>query len=180
MSRVVVIGGEAARGLASRLGELLSGAVEVEHAEGWQAEEALLSVLLLDRPLRGRPRGPGPDVVLVERGGELADLDELGLEAWLKSATGAKKVLVYRTDAERERAFVKVRDMALSRVSGGRMPEDIPKEVVEAVKAAAADGRMSCARARELAGELGVPVPLVGRALDLLRIKITSCELGCF
>ena len=60
------------------------------------------------------------------------------------------------------------------------MPEEIPKEVIEAVKREAADGRIPCARAQSLAAELGVPIPVVGRALDLLNIKITACQLGCF
>lgn len=181
MSRVAVIGGKAAGRLAAYLRDGLAGVAGVERAGGGSpAGEALLTVMLLDRPLEGPFGGRCPDVVLVDRGGPLEGLDELGLEAWLKATTGAKKVLVFRGEEERERAFAKVRDMALSRAGGGKMPEEIPERVAQAVRAAAVDGRMTCERARELARELGVPIPLVGRALDLLGIKITSCELGCF
>ncbi len=181
MSRLLVLGGEPAGKLADYLAGRLAGVAEVELACGPPpGGDFVFAVLLLDRPLQQPFAGPAPDVVLVELGGALDEADELGLEAWLKSATGAEKVLVYREERERERAFSKVFDMALSRAGGDRMPEDIPEEVIEAVKAAATGGRITCERAREIAGELDVPIPLVGRALDLLQIKITSCELGCF
>jgi hypothetical protein len=60
------------------------------------------------------------------------------------------------------------------------MPEDIPQKVIDAVKKEAADEKMDCERAQALAGELGVPILTVGRALDLLNIKIVQCQLGCF
>ncbi|MBN2168906.1 MAG: hypothetical protein JW738_06645 [Actinobacteria bacterium] len=60
------------------------------------------------------------------------------------------------------------------------MPEDIPKEVLEAVKRQARDNKMGCAAAQKLAHDLGVPIPVVGRALDVLGIKIERCQLGCF
>ncbi|TEB04579.1 hypothetical protein Psch_03339 [Pelotomaculum schinkii] len=57
---------------------------------------------------------------------------------------------------------------------------EIASEVLEAVQRAAKDGRMSCTEARKLAEELKVPVGSVGEAADELKVKITSCELGCF
>ena len=60
------------------------------------------------------------------------------------------------------------------------MQEDVPQSVLDALKEAAPDGRMECERAHDLAGELGVEPETVGRALDLLSIKITRCRLGCF
>ena len=55
------------------------------------------------------------------------------------------------------------------------MPEDVPGEVVEAVRKEAPEGRMTCERAHALAAELGVPVPMVGRALDLLDLHGAGC-----
>ncbi|MBE3587421.1 MAG: hypothetical protein IMW93_02490 [Thermoanaerobacteraceae bacterium] len=52
--------------------------------------------------------------------------------------------------------------------------------VLEAVKKAAVDGRLTCTAARALARELKVPVRQVGAACDALGIKIKACELGCF
>jgi hypothetical protein len=52
--------------------------------------------------------------------------------------------------------------------------------VREAVRERSSEGRLSCARARALAEELGV-VPLeVGEAANELGIKIVACQLGCF
>ncbi len=56
----------------------------------------------------------------------------------------------------------------------------VSREVLEAVKKAAVDGRITCPRARKLAEELGVPPRVVGDACNALNIKIKACELGCF
>lgn len=58
--------------------------------------------------------------------------------------------------------------------------EKIPENVLEAVKKAASEGRINCADARALADELGVPYGVIGMAADELKIRIKSCQLGCF
>lgn len=57
---------------------------------------------------------------------------------------------------------------------------EVAPEVLEAVRKAAKDGRLSCTAARKLAQELEVPPRVVGEAADALKIKIKACELGCF
>ncbi|MDI6894398.1 MAG: hypothetical protein AB1503_07975 [Bacillota bacterium] len=52
--------------------------------------------------------------------------------------------------------------------------------LAEAVRQAAGDGRLPCARAFELARELRVPPARVGEMADRLGIKIVACQLGCF
>ncbi len=59
------------------------------------------------------------------------------------------------------------------------MGEVTPK-VLEAVKKAAKDGRITCTVARKLAEELKVSPGVVGEAADTLKIRIKACELGCF
>jgi len=54
------------------------------------------------------------------------------------------------------------------------------ESIVDVVKKAAAENRMSCEKARDLAKELNVPVKEIGRICNVLKIKITACELGCF
>ncbi|MBZ0156747.1 MAG: hypothetical protein K8I29_11145 [Alphaproteobacteria bacterium] len=54
------------------------------------------------------------------------------------------------------------------------------KSIEQLLKERAAGGTLSCARARKIAEELGVPYREVGKAADMLRIKIKNCELGCF
>ncbi|MDD4238267.1 MAG: hypothetical protein PHT62_06905 [Desulfotomaculaceae bacterium] len=57
---------------------------------------------------------------------------------------------------------------------------EITTEVLEAVKRTAKEGRISCTEARKLAEELNVQVRVVGDAADKLKVKLISCELGCF
>jgi hypothetical protein len=57
---------------------------------------------------------------------------------------------------------------------------EISPEILEAIKEAAKDGKISCTVARKLATEFKVPNRVVGEAADNLKIKIKSCELGCF
>lgn len=57
---------------------------------------------------------------------------------------------------------------------------EVSPEVLESVKQAAKDGRLSCTAARKLAEELKVSPRVVGEAANELKIKIKSCELGCF
>ncbi|MCC6347105.1 MAG: hypothetical protein IT388_07970 [Nitrospirales bacterium] len=54
------------------------------------------------------------------------------------------------------------------------------KNIERLLKERAVDSVISCARAREIAEELGVPYRDVGKAADTLKIKIKNCELGCF
>ena len=57
---------------------------------------------------------------------------------------------------------------------------EVPGNVLEAVRKEAREGKMPCSKALELARQLQVDPSLVGRALDLLEIRIISCQLGCF
>jgi len=41
-------------------------------------------------------------------------------------------------------------------------------------------GKITCAEARKIAEELGIPYIEVGRVANELKIKIRKCELGCF
>lgn len=54
------------------------------------------------------------------------------------------------------------------------------QRILDAVKQAARDNRLSCTQARRLADELEVPPKVIGDACDALKIKIKACELGCF
>lgn len=58
--------------------------------------------------------------------------------------------------------------------------DKIPEKVLEAVKAAAPEGRLSCADAHALAEKLEVELLLIGRAADELNLRIKKCQLGCF
>lgn len=59
-------------------------------------------------------------------------------------------------------------------------PANLEPRLVEALQKAAPGGKITCTAARRLAEELGVPARTVGEACNVLGIKITACELGCF
>jgi hypothetical protein len=54
------------------------------------------------------------------------------------------------------------------------------KRILDAVQASAKEGKLTCTQARKLAEDLGVPPARVGEACNELKIKLKSCELGCF
>ncbi|HWJ02283.1 MAG TPA: hypothetical protein VNU93_01310 [Verrucomicrobiae bacterium] len=58
--------------------------------------------------------------------------------------------------------------------------DKIPEKVLEAVKNAATEGRITCSEAHALAEKVGVELLLIGQAADELNIRIKKCQLGCF
>ncbi|MBN2653597.1 MAG: hypothetical protein JXR79_00580 [Nitrospirae bacterium] len=44
----------------------------------------------------------------------------------------------------------------------------------------ASDGRITCTAARHIAESLGLPYSEIAKAANELKLKISSCELGCF
>jgi hypothetical protein len=53
-------------------------------------------------------------------------------------------------------------------------------KIEDEVKKKAVDGKITCAVARKIAEDLGVPPKKVGEAANKLKIKIKDCTLGCF
>ncbi|MDH5203493.1 MAG: hypothetical protein OEW69_09570 [Nitrospirota bacterium] len=53
-------------------------------------------------------------------------------------------------------------------------------KVLEEIKKKTINGKLPCSVARMIAEELDVPYKTVGEAADKLKVKITSCQLGCF
>ena len=54
------------------------------------------------------------------------------------------------------------------------------QEVVDAVKSAAVEGRITCARLRRVAEEIETPYRVVGKVADDLGVRVKECDLGCF
>ena len=54
------------------------------------------------------------------------------------------------------------------------------EKVINALRAASVDSRLSCERAHELAEELNISLRQIGALCNELAIKINSCQLGCF
>jgi len=55
-----------------------------------------------------------------------------------------------------------------------------PEELQEKIRLAAPQGKIACAAAFRLAGELSISTQEMGKLLDELGIKIKLCQLGCF
>lgn len=143
------------------------------------------SIFITNRPLEklGPETGSAcsdAEVVLIEWGDEFGGESEIGIERKIKAATGARKVLIYHDEESKKQNFQKMLDITFSKIGGNIMSDEIPEEVIAAVKEAAEDNKIACGTAQKIAHDLGVPIPLVGRALDLLNIKISKCQLGCF
>jgi len=56
------------------------------------------------------------------------------------------------------------------------MSEKIEKEIQKH----SVDGRITCAVARKIAEDCGVPYKSVGEVADKLGVRIRDCQLGCF
>ena len=54
------------------------------------------------------------------------------------------------------------------------------EELIEKVRGASAGNRLSCERAHELSRELDVTLGEIGAICNELKIRISSCQLGCF
>jgi hypothetical protein len=56
----------------------------------------------------------------------------------------------------------------------------LDQAIADAIRKASVGGKVSCAEAFRIAEEMGVEPSEVGRALDLLEMKIIKCQLGLF
>jgi hypothetical protein len=52
--------------------------------------------------------------------------------------------------------------------------------IADAIRKVSAEGKVSCPEAFRIAEEMDIEPSAVGRALDLLEMKITQCQLGLF
>ncbi len=56
----------------------------------------------------------------------------------------------------------------------------VSETVLASIKSSLINGRLPCAIAFKVSRELGVSLQEVGDATNKLRVKIASCQLGCF
>jgi hypothetical protein len=61
-----------------------------------------------------------------------------------------------------------------------RWLDQVTPELVEAVRAKAHDGKVTCPVLRKLAEDRGIPYKVAGAAADSVGIKVHNCDLGCF
>jgi len=53
-------------------------------------------------------------------------------------------------------------------------------QLIELIREKQSDGRISCQAALEIAEQSGMPRIKIGKLLNEMKIKIRSCQLGCF
>lgn len=56
----------------------------------------------------------------------------------------------------------------------------INPEILKAVEEAVVEGKISCEAAHQLAEKLKVSKEVIGEAANQLKVKISTCQLGCF
>ena len=66
------------------------------------------------------------------------------------------------------------------KVHDPRWVEKVTDDMVDAVKAKAVDGKVTCPVLRKFAEDQGVPYKVAGAAADLAGIRVKNCDLGCF
>ena len=54
------------------------------------------------------------------------------------------------------------------------------EKIIEAIRSGTVNNRLSCEKAHELSSALQVPLREIGDLCNELKIKISSCQLGCF
>ncbi len=105
--------------------------------------------------------------------------DLISLEKRIKEINPRVKLLVVE-ELGPQRTLEILLSRIAGRLGGGRMEGQVDERVLEAVKERAPEGRLPCEEALRLAAELGVPPLEVGKAANLLGVKIVRCSLGCF
>jgi hypothetical protein len=59
-------------------------------------------------------------------------------------------------------------------------PVEVSEDVLENIRGAARDGKISCSDLWDIADKAGIFRPEAGNAADSLGIKVTPCQLGAF
>ena len=52
--------------------------------------------------------------------------------------------------------------------------------MMDAIRAKAVDGKVTCPVLRKFAEDTGVPYKVAGTAADMAGIRVHNCDLGCF
>ena len=129
------------------------------------------------RAVRRTVAGGEFDVVVVESN-SLADVLESDLSLFVR-AEGEPK-----PGAETCERLADVIVCAVSagarRTEGEVMQDEENARISEAVKRESTNGTIACRTALQLAERLGVEPRLIGQEANRQRIKIISCQLGCF
>lgn len=65
-------------------------------------------------------------------------------------------------------------------VTQGKGRLEMDEKLIEAVKRASEEGKLSCPQAMDIAKEFGCDFSEIGRVANEAKVKIVGCQLGCF
>lgn len=61
-----------------------------------------------------------------------------------------------------------------------RWASQVTDEMMDAIKAKAIEGKITCPVLRKFAEDTGVPYKVAGAAADAAGVRVHNCDLGCF
>lgn len=61
-----------------------------------------------------------------------------------------------------------------------RWAEQVTDDMMDAIRAKAVDGKVTCPVLRKFAEDTGVPYKVAGVAADQAGIRVHNCDLNCF
>ena len=61
-----------------------------------------------------------------------------------------------------------------------RWASQVTDEMMDAIKAKAVEGKITCPVLRKFAEDTGVPYKVAGAAADAAGVRVHNCDLGCF
>ncbi|MRS12871.1 MAG: hypothetical protein EG823_07340 [Actinobacteria bacterium] len=61
-----------------------------------------------------------------------------------------------------------------------RWAGQVTDEMMEAIRAKADNGKITCPVLRKFAEDSGVPYKVAGAAADAAGVRVHNCDLGCF
>jgi hypothetical protein len=61
-----------------------------------------------------------------------------------------------------------------------RWVDQVTDEMLDAIRAKAVDGKVTCPVLRKFADDQNVPYKVAGTAADMAGVKVHNCDLDCF
>lgn len=61
-----------------------------------------------------------------------------------------------------------------------RWTAQVTETMMDAIRAKAVDGKVTCPVLRKFAEDTGVPYKVAGTAADMADVRVHNCDLGCF
>ena len=103
-------------------------------------------------------------------------MDRVDIESYIKSFFSPEEIAAFFQQVPQGRIDTFL--LSLERVSS--MQKEQKEKLIAAIHEAAPEGKITCSQATQLADEHQFSTQEMGNLLNELKIKIKSCQLGCF